>query len=521
MFGPLPAVLKRHFVKVGAATALAAALYKFNSYAAVDHVEGQHYGMAMLQTAYWIVREQCGLVDQQSIPFKEEDITVATIQHCLRKGGKVPLDVKVQRISIRRLSSHSFETRAQTYCVNIFYAKGGSGPSQVFVKLFPQNFSSRLRARMRGWSFTEANFYASKIASSCSLLTANVYFCGYIPGRQSFCLVLEMLGHLPHGSPNEVRGIPMPNSIAAVRSLARLHAQYFNGVQAKGPRWGGRVYHSTRFQANLKVAQLNVDRFLGLLKDFEKDGFMPFGTMTTDIVNFYRRAVKAYLCHATARQTPKELGGEHNMVLNHGDFRGGNMLLQGESKVIVCDFQRIHENSPGVDIAVFLCSNITDPESQLVKTREILSAYYDELMARGVDSVDYPWHRMLAEVSLGFTFEALFQILCLENMPNLTQEADGNGDVANWAVARDPLTATNNTERTSTEHDLTFEAENIICLFTARVRRTVALVRAWNTSKFMELAMETGSSFPKAELYVRWLPEEMLEDGFHPASLSF
>ena len=31
-----------------------------------------------------------------------------------------------------------------------------------------------------------------------------VFYCNYIPGRQVYCIMQEMLGHLPHGSINEI-----------------------------------------------------------------------------------------------------------------------------------------------------------------------------------------------------------------------------------------------------------------------------------------------------------------------------
>ena len=94
MYRTASSMLRSNFVRFGAAAAVAAGLYKFNTYAANDHMDGQNYGMAMLQTAYWIIREQCGLIDEDIVPFKEEDITAATIQHCLREGGKVSREVK-------------------------------------------------------------------------------------------------------------------------------------------------------------------------------------------------------------------------------------------------------------------------------------------------------------------------------------------------------------------------------------------------------------------------------------------
>ena len=115
--------------------------------------------------------------------------------------------------------------------------------------------------------------------------------------------------------------------------------------------------------------------------------------------------------------------------------------------MIVCDFQRMQENSPGADLATFLSSNIADPEAQKGNMREMLSTYYDELVLRGVDTVDYPWHRMLAEVSLGFAFEAFSQLSCVENIFNLAHEIGRGTNAAST--------------ETSFEQSSEFESENI------------------------------------------------------------
>ena len=489
--------LKLRAVSVGGLSVAALALYKFAGYAAQDHTTGQNYGMALLQAAYWVVREQFGLVEQAIVPFTEEEISVAAIQYCLRSGGKVLKDTVVKRISVRRLSTDNFEHRGLMYCIDVHYAHGSSGPSQVFLKVFPQSFSSRLRARLTGWSLTEAKFYEEKIADQCSMKVAEVYFCGYIPGRQAFCLVQEMLGHCPRGIPNEVLGVPLSNSIAAVRALARMHAKYMNKVCASDMEWCGRVFRSMRFRTLLRTAQLNIDRFLSLLKNLERDGYLPQGIISAEVIGYYKRVVNAYLPHTETNHAPRETGGHHNVTLCHGDFRGVNLLLEGESGVLVCDFQRVHANSPGVDLASFLSSCVHD-DPDTTNTREIIAAYHQELTAHGVDPIDYPWHRLLAETSLGFTYEAFQHVLCVEY---LLQKVGLDHSTGSGVIHA--------------------EMESCMSFFCSRIRRGISLAKRWNTIKMMELSLASSGTFPGVGKYARWLPQELNEDGFHPDSLSF
>ena len=79
--------IKRHYIKITSATALAVGLYKFAEYAVVDHSKGQSYPLAFMQNVYWLLQERLGILEQDKIPYKEEDISRETIQYCLRTGG--------------------------------------------------------------------------------------------------------------------------------------------------------------------------------------------------------------------------------------------------------------------------------------------------------------------------------------------------------------------------------------------------------------------------------------------------
>ena len=91
--------IKRHYIKITSATALAVGLYKFAEYAVVDHSKGQSYPLAFMQNVYWLLQERLGILEQDKIPYKEEDISRETIQYCLRTGGIILPDGIIKRIS--------------------------------------------------------------------------------------------------------------------------------------------------------------------------------------------------------------------------------------------------------------------------------------------------------------------------------------------------------------------------------------------------------------------------------------
>jgi|EP00942_MAST-04A_sp_MAST-4A-sp1_P011163 thiamine kinase-like enzyme len=495
--------IKRHYIKITSATALAVGLYKFAEYAVVDHSKGQSYPLAFMQNVYWLLQERLGILEQDKIPYKEEDISRETIQYCLRTGGIILPDGIIKRISFRRMGNHMKVSQVRTYCIDITYGSGTeNGPVQLFLKLSPTGFLERLKARLSGWCISEGNVYTSEIFEQSSLRVANVFYCNYIPGRQVYCIMQEMLGHLPHGSINEILGMPMSNSIAAVRSLARMHSKYFNKVKEHGPEWIGSAYTTTRLETLRTTGLLNIDGFLSRLKTYERDGYLPTGSVTMEVMYFYRLVVTTYLAHVYTKQKPRENGGDHNTTIVHGDFRGTNMLLDGEHGVIFSDFKNVHENSPGVDLAFFLSSSIKR-EQDFGQTREILTAYYDELIHNGgVDAEDYPWHRLLAEVSMGFSYDALQHIIYLADLPHApTYEYDAR--------------------LTAQEENVREQLENATNHFANRFRRAIAQQRYWKSPQMIKLALGYGSKFPPVSVYSRYLPQDLLEDAFHPDSLSF
>eukprot|EP00943_MAST-04B_sp_MAST-4B-sp1_P007132 g7132.t1 len=496
--------VKRHYIKITSATAFAVGLYKFAEYAVVDHSKGQRYPLALLQNVYWLLKERLGLIEPDKIPYKEEDISRETIQYCLRVGGVILPDGIIKRISFRRMGNHMKISKVRTYCIDITYGcDTEDGPVQIFLKMSPTGFLERLKARLSGWCISEGNFFSSgEIFEQSALRVANVFFCNYIPGRQVYCIMQEMLGHLPHGSVNEILGMPMSNSIAAVRSLARFHSKYFNKVKDIGPEWIGSAYTTTRLETMRQTGLLNIDGFISRLKTYERDGYLPTGSVTMEVMYFYRLVVTTYLAHVYTKQKPREIGGDHNTTIVHGDFRGTNMLLDGEQGVIFSDFKNVHENNPGIDLAFFLSSSIRR-EEDFGQTREILTAYYDELTNKGgVDAEDYPWHRLLAEVSIGFSYDALQHILYLADLPQ-------------------PRACEYNERLTAEEENSQEQLENATNHFVNRFRRAIAQQKYWKSPQMIKLALGYGPNFPPVNVYSRYLPQDLLEDAFHPDSLSF
>ena len=58
-------------------------------------------------------------------------------------------------------------------------------------------------------------------------------------------------------------------------------------------------------------------------------------------------------------------------------------------------------------------------------------------------------------------------------------------------------------------------------IFANRFKRAVSQQKYWKSSQMIKLALGYGGQFPPAHVYSRFLPQDLLEDAFHPDSLSF
>ena len=185
--------------------------------------------------------------------------------------------------------------------------------------------------------------------------------------KRRFALLIEDLGGLRIG--DQVRGVSVPEAEAALRTLARFHAAYWESPALNRP-WLAEA------DTGAEIAHLMFRRARPTLE-------VRFGAR----MSIEARAVLEWvdtnglaLLHRLA--SPR--------TLNHGDFRADNIFFDsaaGEAgTVTMLDFQALTVGCPMIDVAYFIRPNMA-PADANASEATLVEAYHAALVASGV--LDY------------------------------------------------------------------------------------------------------------------------------------
>jgi hypothetical protein len=240
-------------------------------------------------------------------------------------------------------------------------------PASVVIK-FP-----RWRAGVR-FAMAERAFY-TELAASCPIATPRLYFGAINRSARLWTLVLEDLRR--HRALDDVVGIPADDAPVVVESLARLHAW---GRRQADWRW---ILDAYAFSDSRRAwYQDNVERGIRRLR-----GFLP----RTELDRF--RGLADY---ETAART---LLATEPLTASHQDFRGDNLFLTANRRVVAVDWETLWRYRGGAELGRFLASSL-DPEV-LRRDGDALIALY-ATTAAGHGFAEYTRAEIERDVRLGF-----------------------------------------------------------------------------------------------------------------------
>jgi len=182
--------------------------------------------------------------------------------------------------------------------------------------------------------------------------------------RNRYLLLIEDLAPAEVG--DQVRGCSVADCELALRTLARLHAQFWQDPRLVDIWWvlpADLLQHSTQYFYRR-----------------EWQGFAGRMYTTADLrpwLEWLDRHGEAVLRH---------LGGPPWTFL-HADYRLDNLFFTSDRRVIVADWQNPLRGSPAIDVAYFL-SGAFPLGASLSEAEALLDAYHDELQRAGVDDYD-------------------------------------------------------------------------------------------------------------------------------------
>lgn len=225
--------------------------------------------------------------------------------------------------------------------------------------------------------------------------------------RNRYLLLIEDLA--PAAVGDQVQGCGPEECERALRTLARLHAQFWNSPRLMDVWW-----------------------------------ILPADLLANSAQMLYRRERRAFAERAT---TPESLGpwlewldlhgatvlrqlGGPPWTLLHADYRLDNLFFARDGRVIVADWQNPLRGAPAMDVAYFLSGALPAGES-LSRVEALLDAYHAELRAQGI--ADYGRPELGRDYRLGLT--AVLQRLAVTDTGLFDLGADrGQALLGSWTA---------------------------------------------------------------------------------------
>jgi len=213
--------------------------------------------------------------------------------------------------------------------------------------------------------------------------------------KRRYVLILEDLGKARLG--NQVAGCSAEEAELLLRSLATMHAEWWEHPELPTLTWAPRI---------------NVlSRYLGVMYKKSRGPFFEgFGSVLPERM----RELAVWLEANGGRVL--DLLGASKITLLHGDYRLDNLFLHDvaiaagecDRAITLFDWQTVSRGPGAFDVAYFITGNLKK-EVAAQAEMDLLRAYHDELLDRGVAGYDFEECR--ADYQLSKLFIAYRMIL--------------------------------------------------------------------------------------------------------------
>lgn len=267
-------------------------------------------------------------------------------------------------------------------------------PRAVVVKLPSvaeenRGIGESLRAYQR-----EALFYLH-VAPETDIRIPRCYHASADPDAGDWSLVLEDCSNLRNG--NQIDGFTYDEAIAALRTIARVHAKWWNSSRLDALDWMPRE--------NLRLLSTFHENWPGFRDEYAR--------------RIGSAAIAVGEKIAASGEAIERLTAEAAHTITHWDYRADNVLLDDANAtdpIVVLDWQLAIRQLGAFDVARVITGSlpILVGEHHL---RELVGVWHGELVARGVQefSADDAWqHFRLGLLQLLYTPVAFHHVLSHE-----------------------------------------------------------------------------------------------------------
>lgn len=253
------------------------------------------------------------------------------------------------------------------------YAGDPAGLPPTFVAKVPGG-NPEARATAAGAYRTEVRFY-QRLAPTVAVRVPRCHHAWCTDDGTDFLLLLDDLAPAVQG--DQLAGCTAAEATRAVQTLAGLH----------GPRWCDPTLADPDGAALAAVDEEQA----GLLADV-------LGPMTDVFVDRMGDRLapedREVLERIPSVAGPWLLGRAERFAPVHGDYRVDNLMFGPDGTVTAVDWQTVSLGLPARDLA-FLCATSLTVDDRRAHEGEVVSAYWDALLAHGV--ADHPLDELLED----------------------------------------------------------------------------------------------------------------------------
>ena len=306
------------------------------------------------------------------LPASRDAISAAWMHRALVAGGLADC-AQVESVAFEDMEAIEQGAASDTFRARIAYRDddGPPGPETVIVKLPSPKRSVRRTSRVMSVYAVECEFYL-RIAAHTPVTAPGLLYGDFDKRDHSFVLLLADLREMESIQFRD--GASPERAMTAIRSLARLHAAFWNhegsSVLSEVPKFaspGRRMLIQLYYLAMLGRA---LDGFGDIMRGGMRELAEVFGSRLAD--HF------ADMAAAMPR------------TLVHGDYRTANLFFgePGSDEVAVIDWQLASMHCGLYDVAFFLINSVTPAVRREVE-RPALEEYHRIICAEGGADISF------------------------------------------------------------------------------------------------------------------------------------
>lgn len=246
---------------------------------------------------------------------------------------------------------------------------GPAAPTTLVAKVSAADADSRAAALGQRLYEREVRFYRH-VLERTGIRTPRHLYSDIDTATGQFVLLLEDLS--PASSVNQLTGFSVEHARRALDQAAALHA----------PMWGDDTLADVDWLNHTRATGEALAQLAPMLTESFCERY------AADLDDALLAQIRRLNAFAPAFWTTQD----GPLTVIHGDFRTDNMLFDakaGEYPVAVVDWQTVDRGNGLLDVA-FLLGTALEPDTRRAHEQELVSRYFDALIAGGVRDYDWP-----------------------------------------------------------------------------------------------------------------------------------